>query len=816
MIRLTLLRGIGLFDEAGHSIDRVVQQPKRLAVLAYLALVGRGAGCQRDTLFALFWPEMTARRARQALNATTHFLRQQLGQEIIENRGPDALGIAPGTLWCDAAEFIDTVAGDPEGALRLYSGDLLPGFYIGAGHEFERWLDEQRRHLRGLAADAARQLAERAAANHDMPGTIRLARRLIDLADNDEVLVRQAIALMGNADDRSGALDLYSRFASRLSEEYPGASPSPETLAIVDWIRSHEVVSERCDDSVARVSSDATSAGRTAARSTAADEVHRVGAALPVADSDPASYRPERVFPTWLTGAGANRWAIGLVSGATLATALLLTAAARSPRRARQTTAALPRVEIAGFTVLDHNPASSRFAAVLAEDVARRLTQATSLEVVEPLDHPGHIDGPGHDSPADLVARGSVAHSGGRLVIGLELVDGREGTTVRTARFESSDGLPGTADTLPSRIAQLVQETLRRQIRLRRIRESLHDERMYRLVQDVEEDRARADILRGQGQPQAAMRALANADTTFVTVERAVPSNGDVRTARSRLLASLAVSYFLPPTADSVKLRRTLTQAVAEADTAMLLDTANVDAAEEFANAGEMLVTLVRLPADSDARVSARVERALHRAIAIDPLRPGAWTQLSRLMYARGDFAGAYDAAHHAYDTDALDEHGRELLVRLSSSAYELGDDSASANWCTEMVRKYPHEWTSASCELSIVARIHRATPSTIEEAWQLAREASHAPRADPLMEPRVDMLVAATLAHAGLRDSAEHVIARASASAAADPEVLPFEAEARTVLGERNEADALIRRFVALAPVHRAGLLRSRRFRPH
>lgn len=82
-------------------------------------------------------------------------------------------------------------------------------------------------------------------------------------------------------------------------------------------------------------------------------------------------------------------------------------------------------------------------------------------------------------------------------------------------------------------------------------------------------------------------------------------------------------------------------------------------------------------------------------------------------------------------------------------------------------------------------------------------------------MGPRVQMLVAAAIARTGARDSAEHVIARASASAGTDREVWPFEAEARVLLGERAAADSLMRRYVALAPVHRVGLLRSRRFRP-
>jgi hypothetical protein len=68
--------------------------------------------------------------------------------------------------------------------------------------------------------------------------------------------------------------------------------------------------------------------------------------------------------------------------------------------------------------------------------------------------------------------------------------------------------------------------------------------------------------------------------------------------------------------------------------------------------------------------------------------------------------------------------------------------------------------------------------------------------------------LVAATLARAGLADSARHVIERSRGTREVDPrgELMGFEAFARTFLGERDEPIDLLLRFMTDHPEHRAG----------
>ncbi|MBK5096957.1 MAG: hypothetical protein JJE01_04165, partial [Gemmatimonadetes bacterium] len=93
MIDLRVLGDSRLSDGNRSELESVVSQPKRLALLVYLCLAGRGGFVRRDTLVALFWPESDEEHARAALSQSLYFLRRALGSEIIPGRGVDELGV---------------------------------------------------------------------------------------------------------------------------------------------------------------------------------------------------------------------------------------------------------------------------------------------------------------------------------------------------------------------------------------------------------------------------------------------------------------------------------------------------------------------------------------------------------------------------------------------------------------------------------------------------------------------------------------------------------------------------------------------------
>ncbi|MGH7505014.1 MAG: hypothetical protein ACRELX_05170, partial [Longimicrobiales bacterium] len=70
MIRLQFLGGVRLLDGDGHDIRAVMQQPKRLAVLAFLAVARPRGPQRRDALVGLFWAESDEASARRSLSQT--------------------------------------------------------------------------------------------------------------------------------------------------------------------------------------------------------------------------------------------------------------------------------------------------------------------------------------------------------------------------------------------------------------------------------------------------------------------------------------------------------------------------------------------------------------------------------------------------------------------------------------------------------------------------------------------------------------------------------------------------------------------------
>lgn len=241
MIELTLLGLQTVRASDGREFSSLAAQPKRFALLAYLAIAGSGGYHRRDTLTAMFWPALDQFAARRALRNTLYHLRETIGDGVLIARGDDALAIDPASLTCDVTKLSAAVAeGRLEEAVDYHRGELLAGVHFAnAGEAFEEWLSRERARTVGLVLRALHGLVERDEAAGNYMSAVRWAQRACALAPDDESWLRRSMSLLDVGDDRGSALRLYESYERRLTAEF-NSKPTAESAALAARIRGGE------------------------------------------------------------------------------------------------------------------------------------------------------------------------------------------------------------------------------------------------------------------------------------------------------------------------------------------------------------------------------------------------------------------------------------------------------------------------------------------------------------------------------------------------------------------------------------------------
>ena len=157
----------GLRAQRGDAVLTNFSSRSVAALLARLALHPQRSHA-REELVELLWPGVELDVGRNRLRQTLFTLRQ-----LLEPPGPVAapvlladrlsLRVVPGAIECDVPLFERCVReGRPAQALRLYGGELLPGFY-------DEWIGEERVRLAALFDRAGEAAASDRSARDDTP-----------------------------------------------------------------------------------------------------------------------------------------------------------------------------------------------------------------------------------------------------------------------------------------------------------------------------------------------------------------------------------------------------------------------------------------------------------------------------------------------------------------------------------------------------------------------------------------------------------------------------------------------------------------------
>jgi Tol biopolymer transport system component/DNA-binding SARP family transcriptional activator len=238
MIEFQLLGEIRLRTTDGAEVDALLRQPKRLALLAYLVNPTPGTWHRRDTLLALFWPDLDTQHARTSLRNSLYVLRQILGDEVFRTRGDEEISVDPAKLKTDLGA-VWTALKEQRGdeALTLYRGELLPALFASGSEGFHRWLDAERSRLKTEIARAALLRVDSLQKEGKLAESLGVARRVLEIQPDDETTVRRLIALHDAIGDRAGALAVFETYRSRLATEFE-AEPAPETMALAARLRA--------------------------------------------------------------------------------------------------------------------------------------------------------------------------------------------------------------------------------------------------------------------------------------------------------------------------------------------------------------------------------------------------------------------------------------------------------------------------------------------------------------------------------------------------------------------------------------------------
>ena len=235
MVKLYLLGPAELRHADGTLEQSFLSGPKRLALLAYLALDRPRGFKRRDSLLPLFWPDRGQKSARNALSNMLYQMRRSLGDDIIINRGKEEIELAK--IWCDVTAFEEArKKANLQKAFELYRGNLLEGLHMpDASPKFQEWLDLERQRLRRSYREVLESLAQKAEKRGDADAAAKWGYKYTIEDPYDSRATRRLMEALAAADKRQEAIRVGRDHAELLEKEL-GADAAEKVEKLTDGL----------------------------------------------------------------------------------------------------------------------------------------------------------------------------------------------------------------------------------------------------------------------------------------------------------------------------------------------------------------------------------------------------------------------------------------------------------------------------------------------------------------------------------------------------------------------------------------------------
>ena len=443
----------------------------------------------------------------------------------------------------------------------------------------------------------------------------------------------------------------------------------------------------------------------------------------------------------------------------------------------------------------------------ITEGLIRTLSQVRGLDITS-RNGAQRVRGldVGPDSIASILGvgtlvDGTVDQTGGELRVSVRVMEGASGIPIFRDSYSWPTGnLASVGDELAAEVANALREALGEEVRLRESRSSAPNSAAWLHVARAERSlkEARAAVLQGDG--GAVADAFDAADSELVLAQESAPDWAEPLVLRGQVAYE---GYVLATTME--ELMATLGQAAYFADQALDLAPNDAGALELRGTANYRRWLAQAEDEDVLDRLLESAQADLEQTIRLDGSRAGAHSTLSHLYYQVGEWADAVLSARNAYSEDAFLSVAADVLWRLYSASYDLGDHSEADRWCAEGLRRFPENFRFAQCQIFLMT-MSQAEPD-IALAWELLAELDElAPPAQAdYLNALSRLAIGAIIGRAALPDSAEAVLVGARAGPDADPEgeLQSIEAAMRSVIGDVDGSITVLRRFMSSHPDH-------------